>query len=70
MSMHCSFDLGRKPARDCVYMHRSEDQRLCLYLSIFKFVGLQRFLHHYKKLSFEKYLCGMIKKVKTRLYKI
>ena len=24
MSMHCSFDLGRKPARDCVYMHRSE----------------------------------------------
>ena len=23
MSMHCSFDLGRKPARDCVYMHRS-----------------------------------------------
>ena len=24
MSMHCSFDLGRKPARDCVYMRRSE----------------------------------------------
>ena len=24
MSMHCSFDLGRKPARDCVYMHLSE----------------------------------------------
>ena len=24
MSMHCSFDLGHKPARDCVYMHRSE----------------------------------------------